>query len=58
METFDMIQLGGFITICASATALVIKQIESSKCENIECCGIKCKRKVVNSVLDEEQNNP
>jgi len=53
-----MIQLGGFITICASAMALVIKQIESSKCENIECCGIKCKRKVINSVLDEEQNNP
>ena len=46
MKTEEYIALGGLITICASALALVIKQIEGSKCETIDCFCIKCKRKV------------
>ena len=46
MKTEEYIALGGLITIIASALALIIKQIESSRCEDIDCCGIKCKRKV------------
>ena len=42
----EWIAIGGFVTICASALALVIKQVESSKCTDINtpCCA--CKRKV------------
>ena len=42
----EWIAIGGFVTICASALALVIKQVESSKCTDISspCCA--CKRKV------------
>ena len=46
MKTEEYVALGGLITIIASALALVIKQAESSRCTNIDCCGIKCQRRV------------
>jgi|TARA_R100001143_G_C3271997_1_gene92636 hypothetical protein len=46
MNTEEYIALGGLITIISSALALIIKQLESSKCTEIDCLCIKCKRKV------------
>ena len=46
MKTEEYVALGGLITICASALALVIKQVESSRCTKIRCCGFTCDRKV------------
>ena len=46
MKSEEYIALGGLITICASALALVIKQVESSRCTKIRCCGLTCDRKV------------
>jgi len=46
MKTEEYIALGGLITIISSALALIIKQLESSKCTDINCCGISCKRKL------------
>jgi hypothetical protein len=46
MESDDWVALGGFVTICASALALVVKQLESSRCTEIDSCCIRCKRKV------------
>ena len=46
MESEDWVALGGFVTICASALALVVKQLESSRCTEIDSCCIRCKRKV------------
>jgi hypothetical protein len=46
MKTEEYVALGGLITICASALALVIKQVESSRCTKIRCCGVICDRKV------------
>ena len=46
MTPTEYISLGGLITICASACALVIKQVESSKCKKIRCCGVECDRRV------------
>ena len=46
MKTEEYVALGGLITIIASALALVIKQVESSRCGDIDCCGVKCKRNV------------
>ena len=51
------VAIGGFITICASALALVIKQIESSRCVEIDCACIHCKRKVIEENNDNENNN-
>ena len=46
MRDAEYIALGTLITVCASACALVIKQIESSRCTRIKCCGLECDRKV------------
>ena len=44
MKIEEYVALGGLITIIASALALVIKQVESSRCTHIKCCGIDCDR--------------
>ena len=44
MKTEEYVALGGLVTICASALALVIKQVESSRCTDIDCLCMKCKR--------------
>eukprot|EP01051_Picozoa_sp_SAG22_P023937 SAG22_NODE_6404_length_860_cov_4.412615_2_plen_67_part_00 len=36
--------LGGLITIVAAALALVIKQLEQSRCSKINCLCVKCER--------------
>eukprot|EP01051_Picozoa_sp_SAG22_P001582 SAG22_NODE_63_length_23302_cov_17.506551_14_plen_59_part_00 len=36
--------LGGLITIVAAALALVIKQLEQSRCSKINCLCVKCDR--------------
>ena len=46
MTPNEYVSLGALITICASALALVIKQIESSRCKTIKCCGVECDRSV------------
>ena len=46
MKTEEYVALGGLITISASALALVIKQVESSRCTDINCLCLRCKRKV------------
>eukprot|EP01051_Picozoa_sp_SAG22_P015997 SAG22_NODE_2178_length_2881_cov_37.496046_3_plen_57_part_00 len=44
MQTEEYIALGTLITVIASALALIIKQIESSRCTHIKCCGVDCDR--------------
>ena len=39
METKEYAALGGLITIIAAALALIIKQLEASRCTHIKCCG-------------------
>ena len=56
MKTEEYVALGGLITIIASALALVIKQIESSRCTDVDCCGVKCKRRVQEE--EEEEREP
>ena len=46
MKTEEYIALGGLITIISSALALIIKQLESSKCTEINCLCLSCKRKL------------
>ena len=47
MKTEEYIALGTLITVIASALALVIKQVEQSRCTHIKCCGMECDRRVV-----------
>ena len=46
MKESEWVAVDGFITICASALALIIKQVEASKCTEINCGCCRCKRKV------------
>jgi len=50
MEVKEYIAVGTLITVIASALALVIKQLESSRCTDIKCCGFGCQRKVESAV--------
>ena len=52
VETEEYIALGTLITVIASALALIIKQIESSKCTHIKCCGLDCDRNVPSAKED------
>ena len=54
MELEEYIALGGLITIVASALSLVIKQVESSRCSRVKCCGVECDRKVIDDVEKEQ----
>ena len=56
MKTEEYVALGGLVTICASALALVIKQVESSRCSKIKCCGLECDRKVPE--IEDNKINP
>ena len=44
MKIEEYIALGTLITVIASALALIIKQVESSRCTHIKCCGLDCDR--------------
>jgi hypothetical protein len=44
MKDYTMSDLGVFVGIIGSSLALLIGAIQKSKCETIDCCGIKCKR--------------
>ena len=57
MKSEEYIALGGLITICASALALVIKQVESSRCTKIRCCGVTCDRKEGKDDKEGESND-
>ncbi len=57
MKVEEWVAIGSFITICASALALIIKQIENSRCSKIKMCGcIDCDRVVIDD--DNNVNNP
>jgi len=46
MNPFTMAELGVFIGVLGGVLTSLILTIQKSKCETINCCGIKCKRKV------------
>ena len=58
VETEEYIALGTLITVIASALALIIKQIESSKCTHIKCCGLDCDRNVPPAKEEEDVETP
>ena len=58
MQTEEYIALGTLITVIASALALIIKQVESSRCTHIKCCGIDCDRTVPDDPPTQPENAP
>jgi hypothetical protein len=54
----EYLALGTLITVSASALALIIKQIESSKCSDISCFCFKCKRQPELKTQDASSKTP
>ena len=53
----DWLQLGAFISVVASSLALVIKQLENSRCTKINLCCLKCDRQLPVTNIDHDQEN-
>ena len=47
MNDFTMAELGVFIGVLGGVATSLILTFQKSKCETIECCGCKIKRKIV-----------
>jgi hypothetical protein len=54
MESFTLAELGLFVGSIGSVVTGLIFALQKSRCENINCCGIKCKRKL----KEEKDINP
>tara|TARA_R110000824_G_scaffold50616_2_gene141193 strand:- start:822 stop:1061 length:240 start_codon:yes stop_codon:yes gene_type:complete len=62
MDNFTIAELGVFLGVLGGVLTSLILTFQKSKCETINCCGIKCKRKVDNPPQDggppEQNPNP
>ena len=60
MENFTIAELGVFLGVLGGVMTSLILTFQKSKCETIECCGLKCKRKIKEEQEEEppEQVNP
>jgi hypothetical protein len=47
MENFTLAELGVFLGVIGGVITSLILTVQKSKCETIDCCGIKCKRKII-----------
>ena len=52
MENFTLAELGVFLGVLGGVLTSLILTIQKSKCETINCCGVRCKRR------PELNNNP
>jgi len=44
MRTEEYIAIGTLISVVSGSLALIIKQLEQSRCTKIKCCGLACDR--------------
>ena len=58
MDNFTIAELGVFLGVLGGVLTSLILTFQKSKCETINCCGIKCKRKVDNPPPDPPEQNP
>jgi len=56
MDDFTLSELGLFVGTIGGVLVTLIFAIQKSKCDTINCCGIKCHRKIPDG--DEDEPNP
>jgi hypothetical protein len=56
MDNFTISDLGLFIGTIGGVVTGLIFALQKSRCETINCCGIKCKRKIKEG--DDPDQNP
>ena len=52
MEQFTLAELGLFVGTIGGVLVSLIFAVQKSRCETIDCCGIKCKRKIIKGKED------
>ena len=58
MDNFTLAELGVFIGVLGGVVTSLILTFQKSKCETINCCGIKCKRKIKDQPVDPPVDPP
>ena len=62
MESFTLAELGVFCGVIGGVITSLILTVQKSRCEQISCCGVKCKRKLKegagNTPIDQELPTP
>ena len=56
MEPFTLSELGLFCGTIGGVITGLIFALQKSRCETINCCGIKCKRNI--KKIDEDADTP
>lgn len=46
MQNYTLAEMGVFIGVLGGVLTTLILTVQKSKCETIDCCGVKCKRKI------------
>jgi hypothetical protein len=46
MEQFTLAELGVFLGVVGGVFTSLILTVQKSRCEQISCCGVSCKRKL------------
>ena len=54
MTPEDWMALGSFLTVTSAAVALIIKQLEQSRCTKLRLCCFECDRKIDQISLDND----
>ena len=58
MDNFTLAELGVFIGVLGGVVTSLILTFQKSKCETINCCGVKCKRKIKDPPVDPPVDPP
>jgi hypothetical protein len=58
MDNFTISDLGLFIGTIGGVVTGLIFALQKSRCETINCCGIRCKRKIKEGDEDQNPVNP
>jgi len=58
MQDFTLAQLGLFVGTLGGVMVSLIFALQKSRCETINCCGIKCQRKIKEEEVVDPPNPP
>jgi len=58
MNDFTMAELGVFCGVIGGVITSLILTVQKSRCEQISCCGVKCKRKLKETTGDTPVSPP